>query len=373
MAFQTGTATDVHDMLQILSTFVAANGWTVDNDAVDGAGRELQVSNGESFFSLRSGTTETLATLDIPIRASNTIETGIWINGMTGYDGAKTWNRHPGRMGRWSDGNPIPFWLDTNGNTGSFDYFLYAWASPTPEVYLVVEYQTGPSRYGFLSFGEMEQIHDWGFTRGVPYFTASRNSYPNTVAITDEDSGAGGPFQSCGGPGNTVNQYARTAFRFKPANVDGDEGFLGPPDNSSGTSPWSTITRNLSTNSVYGWTGRSGFGLDHLADDLMRAGPSTFNQADILIPFYITRTRIPQAIDPTVTQNAIEEYSFSLIGVPNHSRYVDMTNLLPGDELTVGADTWQVWPAHYIGQTIESSWRTVGSQMAQYGFAVRKA
>jgi hypothetical protein len=372
MAFSSGTATDVHDMLQLMSTFLGTNGWTIDRDAVVGSGRELLVSNGESYFQMRSGTTETLSVIGVPIRASNTVETGIWISGAHGYDVAKAWNAQPGRMGRYTSGSVIPFWLDTNGNTGSFNYFMYAWASPTPEFYLVVEYETGPSRYCHLAFGEMEMIHDWGFTRGVPFFSAGRDSYFNTSAPSDTNGHVPirGPFNGWGQVGIAPANFA---CRWKAGSTEGDTyAGIPDPDNAGEFLQWFTGTENRTTNGIYGWTVRHCYGINHKADNMMRTIPSTFNQADVLIPFYVWGERQPNSIDG---QNAADanEHCFSMLGVPNHARYVDMTNLLPGDELTIGGDTWQVWPNHYIGQSCESYWRSVGSQWAQAGFAVRKA
>ena len=366
MAFQQGTATDVHNMLQLMSTFLGANGWTIDRDAVVGSGRELLVSSGESYFQMRSGTTETLSVLDVPLRASNTVETGIWLNGSTGFDNAKNWNRQPGRCGRYIDGQPIPVWMDTDGNTGSFDYKMYAWTTPTPEFYLVAEYQTGPDRYTFLSFGEMEQIHDWGFTRGVPYFTASRDSYRNTSAITDTSYGARGPFGNYGSQG-TANFFVR----WKPANTPEDT-FLGATDTDNTTeSPWASSTSSTSSNNAFGYTGRHVYGMaTHLAIDMVAADPSTFNGADVLVPFYTGRQRIPSTIDGQV---GVTNYNWSLIGVPNHSRFVDMTNLLPGDTLIIGGDTWQVWPNHYIGQTTSGYFGATYPTIANLGFAVRQS
>lgn len=365
MAFQTGTATDVHNMLQLASTFLAANGWTVDRDAVVGSGRELLVSNGESFFQMRSGTTETLSALDVPLTASNVVETGIWVTGSTGFDNLKGWNRQPGRIGRYIDGTPIPLWLDTDGNTGSFDYWMYAWTTPTPEFYLVVEY-AGTSRYTFLGFGEMEQIHDWGFTRGIPFVTASRDSYRNTSAVDDVNYGARGPFGNWGQNG-TTNFFAR----WKPsATPEGLFQGVDDPDNST-TSPWRCTTDFASSNQVFGWTARHMYGMaTWLGNDLVEADPSTFNGADVLIPFYTGTQRLPSTVDGQASQP--RNYNWSFFGVPNHARFVDMTNLLPGDTLVIGGDTWQVWPNHYIGQAHEHWDGTTLPAVANMGFAVRQ-
>ena len=366
--YQTGTATDVHNMLTILSTFVAANGWTVDQDAVQGAGRKLLIHNGESYFQFRSGTTETLSTLDVPIRSSNTVETGIWINGSSGFNSGQTWNRQPGRNGRYSDGQPIPGWLDTNGNVGSFTYYLFALTTTCPEVWMVVRYQTGPDRYQFIGFGELQQIGDWGFTRGIPFFTFSRNSVTNTVAPTDSTQGSTGPF---GSYGDASAEYATTMVRYKSASIIGDTTLTGVPDDLSGQSYWASTTNHTLTNDFHSYTGRQvhGMATQH-AEDLCRATPSTFNLADVLIPFYMSRIRVPVTLDgqTSVPQN----WNYSYMGVPLHSRYCDMTNLLPADILTIGSDTWMVFPNHFIGQTMHHTWKTTDGQNANAGFAIRK-
>jgi hypothetical protein len=50
-----------------------------------------------------------------------------------------------------------------------------------------------------------------------------------------------------------------------------------------------------------------------------------------------------------------------------------MTNLLPGDTLVIGGDTWQVWPNHYIGQTTSGYFGAAYPTIANLGFAVRQS
>lgn len=97
MAYQTGTATSPTDLLQKIQAFISANGWTIDQGAVDGTGYRLHAHRGAVYVNLRSAIAElrdaggTFAPAN-----TNSAFTGINIYTGNGYNAANDWRSQSG-------------------------------------------------------------------------------------------------------------------------------------------------------------------------------------------------------------------------------------------------------------------------------------
>ena len=54
MAYSTGTATDVVDLVNKLATFIEANGWTRDDLSNEGTGRRYHAHRGAQYLNMRA-------------------------------------------------------------------------------------------------------------------------------------------------------------------------------------------------------------------------------------------------------------------------------------------------------------------------------
>jgi hypothetical protein len=90
MAYQTGTATTIHDLLDRFRLFLAAQGWTEAAWSAEGTGRRLHMSKGGTYVHFRSFQNEA------PHTGAPTTETGIAMTMSTGYTpGATEWQAQP--------------------------------------------------------------------------------------------------------------------------------------------------------------------------------------------------------------------------------------------------------------------------------------
>lgn len=149
MFYETNTATGVDDLINKLATALAANGWTVDRNAVQGTGRQLQVhKTSAGYFSFRSFNAET--PIDGVAQAG-----GFFGIPATGYSAGSGWHDQPG----------VPTWNNfgtryrgvgmTNivGALASYHLFIDSTANYDC-VYLFAEYPAGSWQH--IGFGRLD-------------------------------------------------------------------------------------------------------------------------------------------------------------------------------------------------------------------------
>lgn len=86
MAYQTGSATDLSDLLEKLSVFAASLGWVVDG-FTPGSSPTLFLHNADGYWSFGYGRTQ---------YNSNNKKYGLLVCCNTGYSGDSSWNAQPG-------------------------------------------------------------------------------------------------------------------------------------------------------------------------------------------------------------------------------------------------------------------------------------
>jgi hypothetical protein len=176
MAYASGTATTVNNLLDALRVFLLANGWTVNLYGDDGlgSGKRLHVQKGsELFFNFRSCSGEnpyngtTITDLEI---AQNLF--ALWFNPSTGYDAAERWYRQPGATYTFTNPPTNTLrqyrYLGITALNASVNYWLFSFNDC---VYMVVENPTG--RFNWLGFGGVSKINDWSggalcFAKHIP-------------------------------------------------------------------------------------------------------------------------------------------------------------------------------------------------------------
>jgi hypothetical protein len=86
MAYDTGSASGVAQLLDALRVFLLAQGWTVNLFGDDGAGKRLHVQKGsDTFVNFRAAVGEFMGSADLENASTNN---ALWMNGSTGYNGA---------------------------------------------------------------------------------------------------------------------------------------------------------------------------------------------------------------------------------------------------------------------------------------------
>ena len=331
MAYETGASTGPNDLLDKLRLFAIAQGWTVNRWTTVGSGRELCLSKGAAYYNMRSYQNETV----IVNGSSSTLRYGISINGSDGFASGNAWDRQPGypvrpsgTAGSDQGHGYVPFVT----STGPFpSYYLFAPDSKT--IYLEVEVTTGTfQRMGFGTLDLFNSATPGGgrffyATGGTGTVTNSTTSTSWLGAEIDNSSYAleEVPFRATdySGTANQCGSFVRAAF-------DSFDGWCGSAVQAS------------STNMAQACQGGG------VHDKIIRdSSPNPMNGVGILTPNVVSVNRANEYLHP--------------VGVVPGMRYMDMTNYLPGDEFTLGSDTWKVFP-----------WYQKGGRSFQRGIAYKK-
>ena len=330
MAYETGASTGPNDLLDKLRLFAIAQGWAINRWVTVGSGRELCLSKGSAYYNMRSYQNETVFS-----NGSNyTSRYGISINGSDGFASGSAWDRQAGypiRTGgsagsdQWT--SHVPFVT----STGPFpSYYLFAPDSKT--IYMEIEVTTGTfQRFGFGSL----DLFNSGSAGGGRFFYATGGDASVTNSTTS----------SWLATGIDNSSYVLEEVPFRGADIDCVDNQVGSLVRCAFDSfdNWASSQRAGST-TVTPQSCQGGGVHDKILRD---SSPNPLNGVGILTPNVVSVNRANEYLHP--------------LGVVPGIRFMDMTNYLPGDEFTLGSDTWKVFP-----------WYQKGGRSFQRGIAYKK-
>ncbi len=329
MAYETGSATGPNDMLIKLRDFAAAQGWTVNRDAAAGSGRELCLSKGASYVNLRSYQNE-----NIIINGSGaTGRYGIAINGSDGYAGGSAWDRQPGYPLRTSSSGgdqahanlPLPIYF------GPFpSYHLFAPDSKT--IYL--ELEVASTIFQRLGFGALDLFNS-AAPGGGRFFYATGGVHP---VLSGSNAWLNNEIDN-----NSNRSLEEVPFRAADYSVNSDNSgsFLRAQFDSFDN--WCGSARSAAYTHMFQACQGGG-----VHDKVLRDySPNPLNGVGLLLPNIVSVNRNNEFLSP--------------VGVIPGMRYMDMTLYQPGEEFSLGPDTWKVFP-----------WYQKGGRSWQRGIAYKK-
>ena len=332
MAYQTGVALGAVDLLDKLRLFAEANGWTTNRWASVGSGYQLCLQKGSAYFNLRAFVNEAV----LINGGSFSSRYGIGINGSDGYASGNAWDVQPGYPLRTSTsgGNQAHAYLPMVTNFGPFPaYHMFAPDSKT--IYMELEITTGV--FQRLGFGSLDLFNSMSPGGGRFFYATGGSSY--VTNSTTGSSWLGGDVDN--------GSYSLEEVPFRAADYLGSSGsrLSGSFLRSTFDSFDSWCQSYYSTQ--YAETAQvcQGGGCH---DKVIRdANPNPLNGVGVLLPNVVSVNRGNEFLNP--------------VGVVPGMRYMDMTNYLPGDEFTLGTDTWKVFP-----------WYQKGGRSGQRGIAYLK-
>lgn len=183
-AYQTGTATDPTDLLSKLATFLTGQGWTVDSNVADGAGKRVHAHKGSDYVNLRSAINEAVWP-----GLGGSAGYGIAVYMGTGYSGGSGWALQAGGPVKSGGSDTVGAAMEL-GSGAITAYHLFDDGSDN--IVLVVERSGGIfTHLGFgRTFGK-----DGTWTGGAYFFAAKAGvNLPLTGIMGDSGSSAGAPF-----------------------------------------------------------------------------------------------------------------------------------------------------------------------------------
>lgn len=317
MSYQTGTATGVIDLLDKLRIFAVAEGWTANrNVSTDsGSGQEVCLSKGTSYINMKAS--ENIYVLINGLNQNN--KYSLSINGSDSYDSGSDWDRQPGYSQRTSGGSTdqyvvhIPFVT----NFTSFPAYHFFSHNTGDSIHLEVEITTGV--FLRLGFGKLD-LYDATTSGDGRYFYATGGQHvtdstnPNTWLGSESGSDRSleeAPFSASAW--GKVNKRCGSAVRCA----------FDAFDNWAGCAYQSSVS--YLSEAVVALQDRI----------IFMASPNPLNGVGVLTP-----------INVSVVRNG---FNYHPLGVVPGIRYIDMTNYLPGDEFTLGSDTYKVFPWYNKG------------------------
>jgi hypothetical protein len=331
MAYETGTANNINDLLDKFRLFAIAQGWSVNRWATVGSGRELCIQKGSAFFNFRSVNNETT----VINGSSGAGRYGLNMNGSDGYDGGSAWDRQPGYPLRTSStgGDQGHVFTPTFFSAGPYPAYHF-FAPDDKTLYGVLEVVTGT----FLHWGLGSlDLFNGAAPGGGRFIYGTGGSYPSTAtsgSVWLASTADNGSYALELVPGRFADYAATSGSACSGGHL---RCAFGSFDNWAGSGK---IPNN--TNQFECWQGGG------VHDRVLRDySPSTLNGIGLLTPMTASVNRANEYLQP--------------VGVFPGIRYMDMTNYLPGDEFTFGSDTWKVFP-----------WFQKGGLSAQRGMAFLK-
>lgn len=318
MAYQTGTSTSVNDLLDKFRLFAEAQGWTSNRWIVAGSGQELCISKSSAYFNFRSWSNETMLVNGSPVAGKY----GITINGSDGYSAGSGWDTQPGYpvRGNSSGGDQAHVMWPLVITTGPFSAYHF-FAPDSKTLYAEVEVTTGT----FIRFGcGSLDLFNPAAPGGGRFCYATSGGHVTNSTASSQWLGAEMdqiycpemvPFRAADYSSNNYGVFSASMVRAQFDSFDN----------------WAGSGRTVTTSGLQMCCQGGG-----CHDKVLRDySPAPLNEVGVLLP-------------NIVSLNASNQYLLP-IGVVPGVRYMDMSSYLPGEEFTLGPDTWKVFPWYQKG------------------------
>lgn len=295
MAYQETTGNSPDDVISKIATFANAAGWTVVKNEIVGSNRTLVLQNGGDY-----------------VWVWNSDASNIRIAGTVGYDPGLTVTAQAGYSGNYAE---------ANCGVGPYaNIFMFADSDPAAHVHVVIEMSGGVFRH--ISFGTLDKL---GAYTGGTYFDAS--NWTSSEQYTNSWNNRNRALFDC----NSLN-----SARYGGARCD------IPVDSRSNA--WALLRDGVSYQSftgLYGGLSEQSSGEGYLMTQFYNRNNPPFSGQVTLGAIRIDVSRPGGFRSP--------------IGVVPNVRYLNMARYSPGQEITVGSDTWKVFPMCRKGSGAQGS------------------
>lgn len=310
MAFQTGTSTSIENLMQQLSTFLQANGWTEDF-AVTGDPGTIAFSKNSIFVSFQySETAVSGATTGFmacyAARANDTVDTADpWLS--TDDSGAGEASNNV---------NSLSNGLSVNNFAGPHTAFFFFENNASP-AYCHVAVEVDAGRYRHFGFGEIDKVGDW---IGGEYI------FGEFIFDGQDD------------PKSVFNDFGMDSTRSQGqfrivGSVMHIEDHVGEPDPATKWGVWHNGSGDTDRGGTARWrlVGGHRYSPEFAAQYWIRA--SEANAFKPMAPISV------KALNTAPVPDA--QY---LLGYVADQRLVNIGNIDPGQIISIGGDDWYFFP-----------------------------
>jgi hypothetical protein len=202
MAFENSSATDPKDLLQKLNTFLAANGWTTDSSAADGAGWRVHLHNSAGQYAhLRAQLGEHSPFVDN--HGVNGYSIALYLG--SGFTSGNAWNQQNTGSPQESGSTVKPVGVGMALQNAAIPNYYFFTDAGNANVVVVVENLSGI--YSHMGWGMMTSV---GTITGGDYFFGSRGGY--YLHDTTNPGAGDAVLHSANCPGIWIDIYGLPAF-----------------------------------------------------------------------------------------------------------------------------------------------------------------
>lgn len=303
MAYQTGTASSIEDLMQLLHDFAVANGWT--SNIMSTTNDWMAINNGSVYVQFRWDNTNAFACF----HSRGFTSTGTAPGNHTGDDGCGTVDASAPYNASITSGRCV-----TGIGNGPFTAYHFFTNGTTNHIHCVLEYSPGLFRH--WSFGTINKIGTWTGGEYCVAHSVFSTSLTSNVFL----------WGSNGGTSST------------DSNRTGSLHIEGMP-NQSGGMQWQLFS-----------TQASSVGNDRAGNARLTSPGGLINYNPWLAAFGYIRASLLNGFLPLIpipiwwrdTAPAPDQYM--LLGFAPDVYLIQMANFNPGDEFTIGATTYKVFP-----------------------------
>lgn len=329
--YSSGSAASFADVATAMINFLVARGWSSQSSNV-ATGRIL--SRGDLFLWVDS------------FQDWLAVYPGKGRNGSTG---ALTGRPNASATNHSNDGVMIASPVDAP-IVFPINYEMIWHDDPTEEFYLIVSY--GGDKYQHINFGKSNIAGIGGTGLWLTGTWRSDGQYQSPgysrvyIGVDNNTQGTGQIYLT---PSSGISGgffYAGNGFRYYSDYVNHSL----EPGNWAGGNGWSSASQPGQVGGLMNYNRHN---------ELLVALPSTFNEAEVLIPCTCSLFRPDGLVTPVVNMN--------------HARKLRIDNVQPGEVVTYGADQWKVYPL-YAKNTIQRDgvgWATGANHSGTLGVAIR--
>ncbi|WP_422451833.1 hypothetical protein [Endozoicomonas sp. ALC066] len=334
--FETGSATDVNDLLTRVQTVLTSNGYTLQQSGSEGTGRRVHLSKGDLYINLRSGVNN-----EDPISNSGFRWTTAWnwnrykgnprvyystdwlaVNVGSGFDDSEDWREwynQPGVQIEVAGNKGKAQFLETHGAIPK--YWMFLQDNPSDAFWLIVEW--APGRYSWLAFGNVQKSSSYN---GGRFYGASR--------WINDHYGYPHPLNSC--------QVQVLDGDFKDENNGWGRTDVSAPNKSTGSSnvirtPYIPNYQFYSYSSSYP---------QHAQYNILYKSYIKNEARSVLYPIYGFVQR---------------SSGYSLLGTLPNAFYTSLEPFVAGDSIDIGGESYLVFPFYDRGSPWVYAQDTSGS------------
>jgi len=322
MAFQTGTSTSIENLLQTLSTFLVANGWTQDF-ATTGDPGLIGFSKNNIFVAFQYTEATDNGVMAMYQSTSNDNATSVWLS--TGDSG----NGAPSLVASQFDiGRCVNEFAGPHSN-----YWFFEQDSGPAYIHVVVEVDAG--RFRHFGFGEIDKIGDWtGGEYCYGHYWSQVTSFIDDPTASSHHAG----FDGAGFGGSAA--YNATM------RVDGHSG--EPNANTIWANMFMGATPLNDRAGNARWAGLAGW----------RAGREWQTFCGYRISQATAYTPLVPIAAEVINFGATPDATYRL-GYQADVRMVNIGNLDPGQIISIAGDQWYFFPwvrKQFLENNTEESW-----------------